>query len=532
MLGFAPLAATPIAATPEVETPVTSIAAVTFQFLVDWDRDGVFSGYDDITSYVQIADWKLGFNQPFQLTPDESTCRLTLKNTDKRFSPEYSAGTYYGKLAPHKYMQIRAISNEAGTVVMWTGWTDVITPLPMPIGEQRSVIEGKGLKQFYDNSIVHLPVMQDVRADEVLEEIIQTVPLPPSTTPAWRLGVTGFAELTSTTRLFNPGDFYQLETGRSTYPYAGDSWDESHATDVVYDLLAGEPGRLYFHRDGRVIFWNRDHLAADQATDGTASVYIAANYLYGDTLANHIRVKNYPRTVSGVTTDTLWALEDEISIAPGKERKIRAAYKDEDSKNKVGATDVQTPNTGDGTLVYAPVSPELDVVVEADGDSAEIILRNNTPHDKAVTTLVLRGRKITTFEAQEFVQRDITSIGLYGQREYMVDTKMMANDLLADSIASHELSMRKDPHGRMKSVQLRPRDSTTRAQAIIMTIGNRVRIADTQTAHDEDYFILGEQHRYAEGARHDATWFLERADRQARWILGSSLLGAQTALGI
>lgn len=533
MLGFDPVAYSSIAALPEAEAMlVTSVSSVTWQFLVDWDTDGAFSGYDDITPYVQQAEWKTGFSRALQLTADESTARLTLRNDDRRFSPEYSGGTYYGKLVPHKFMQIRSVSPEAGTVIQWTGWVDVIAPLPLEIGEQRCTIEAKGPKHFYDDSVVHLDIFQDARADEIIPEIIKEVILPPSTSKAWRLGMTHFAELGTNTVLPDFGYFYTLEEGRSTYPYAGDAWVDENATNEIYDCVAGEPGRFFFHRDGRAIFWNRHHLAAKTQNDGTVSIITQAGYDYGRDIYNVAQVKNYPRTVGSGDNDTLWQLEDELIIQPGKERKIRASYTDSDSKNRIGATDVQMPTVADGTLAYTPANKTIFIDMTVNGDSTEIRIQNDNAVAVTITTLVLKGRKITTFEAQTFEARDADSIRDYGMRTLVIDTKMMANDLLANSIAAHEVALRKDPRGMMKSVQVRVKDDTTRALAIGAEVGTRLRVADTQVAHDADYFVIGEQHRLAEGFRHDVTWYLEKADRQARWKLNTSTLGTDTVLSI
>lgn len=532
MLGFSAIGVTSLASLPEADSViVSSISAVTWQFLADWDSDGAFSGYDDITADVQQAEWKLGFTKPYQLTADESTCRLTMRNDTRKYSPEYSGGTLYTKLVPHKFMQIRSIS-EAGTVTHWTGWIDTISPTPLEIGEQRSVINGRGAKHFYDETVVHLDIYEDARASDILPDVIKEVILPPSIEKVWRLDLTGFAELGTNTILPDYGYFYSMETGRSVYPYAGDTWADETASNVIYDLVAGEPGRFYFHRDGRAIFWNRHHLAADITNDGNVTTYTNGNYVYGDDIRNRILVKNYPRLVSATANDTLWQLDEPVTIKPGKDRKLRASYKDADSKNRVGATDVQMPTVAASTLVYTPANLSLYIDLDVKGDSAEIQLRNDTAYDITISTLILKGKKITTFEDQTFTVEDVTSVTAYSAREMTIDTKMMNDETLAVALAEYELLLRKTPRGQFKTVTLRPKDDTTRAQAIQYSIGTRINLADTQVAHNADYFIMGEQHRLGAGWLHDVTWNLEPAAVFSAWQLNESLLDTTTILSI
>jgi hypothetical protein len=43
--------------------------------------------YDDVTSRVISANWKLGMRVPYSDIVDESTLDLVLDNSDKRFHP-------------------------------------------------------------------------------------------------------------------------------------------------------------------------------------------------------------------------------------------------------------------------------------------------------------------------------------------------------------------------------------------------------------------------------------------------------------
>jgi hypothetical protein len=88
---------------------------------VDWERDGSYSGpQDDITAHVMECRWVLGMKQAYQSVAHDSLLEVTVRNIDRRFSPEYTASPLAGKLLPN--VPIRVLAND-GVVerVMWVG---------------------------------------------------------------------------------------------------------------------------------------------------------------------------------------------------------------------------------------------------------------------------------------------------------------------------------------------------------------------------------------------------------------------------
>ena len=63
---------------------------------IDWDRDG---SYTDETARVLSAKWMLGFQQAYMDVGNDAKLTLLLRNDDRRFTPEKSAGPLSGKLA-------------------------------------------------------------------------------------------------------------------------------------------------------------------------------------------------------------------------------------------------------------------------------------------------------------------------------------------------------------------------------------------------------------------------------------------------
>src|SRR5687767_15035821 len=99
----------------------------TWTIAIDWDRDGSYTGSDDVTAYVLEAKWVLGTEKPYQDVADNSILSLILNNTDRRFSPEYASSPLNGKLLPQRPVRIQ--SNDGTTTrTHWVGWIESIQP--------------------------------------------------------------------------------------------------------------------------------------------------------------------------------------------------------------------------------------------------------------------------------------------------------------------------------------------------------------------------------------------------------------------
>jgi hypothetical protein len=94
---------------------------------IDFDNDGDFTtSGDDISGYVNALTVIAGMQSEQKTVASVGQATLTLVNTDKRFSPAYTGGTYYGKLLPNLPVQIQM--TDGTTVWDWfrgktRGWT-------------------------------------------------------------------------------------------------------------------------------------------------------------------------------------------------------------------------------------------------------------------------------------------------------------------------------------------------------------------------------------------------------------------------
>jgi hypothetical protein len=60
-------------------------------------------------------------------------------------------------------------------------------------------------------------------------------------------------------------------------------------------------------------------------------------------------------------------------------------------------------------------------------------------------------------------------------------------------------------------------------QQLERTLGERIHIKEAQTAHDGEYYIIGEAHKLTAGATlYETTWYLESATAGNWFVIDSS----------
>jgi hypothetical protein len=103
----------------------------TYDVAIDWDYTGTgapdFSTLgDDITAYVMRCTGNQGVNSETENVAKEGKCTITLRNTDRRFSPNHAGSPLFGKLVLGKPVRVRGI--EGSTDVTYFGFIKSIAP--------------------------------------------------------------------------------------------------------------------------------------------------------------------------------------------------------------------------------------------------------------------------------------------------------------------------------------------------------------------------------------------------------------------
>lgn len=517
---------------------------MTLKFYFDFDNDNSFSVVEDVSEWVMNAGWSIGMHAPYQEVGDETRLSLVLDNRDKRFSPEYVNGPYYGNFQPQRRVKVEAVYDGV-TYPLYLGYIDAIKPAPMD--GTTTEVSCSGAKQYMQKQLITLPLMENVRTDEVMQNILTGLHLPPTMTEAWILGLPGNSELGVTTYLADLSLAFEIDTGATTFAYVADNWDADfqgnqytagdwqtgfRGYDAIKDVVAAEQGRFFFNREGKAIFWNRARMQTNTTLsdilDGSDFLAKSLKYAYGERLYNDIHVMVYPRTIDAGDS-ILWELDEPVTVRPDKERKVSARYSERDSAETISAID---------PYIFAFTTEDavnIDRAVEWKATGATILLNSDNKKKKDVESIIIKGRRMVDYDKVEIILDDASSRALYGTREYRIDSKMMQNTGLAENIAEYALYRFKEPRGEILSGQFLVRDGVTWKRALQREIGDRVALSDEQTGHSAEYFIMGEGHQYNADTGYRVTWYFETADNNTYWLLGMSgysELGISTRLGL
>ena len=148
---------------------------------IDWDRDG---NYTDETARVLSAKWTLGFQQAYMDVGNDAQLRLVLRNDDRRFTPENSAGPLSGKLAPLRPVKVES---HDGTTTRrhFSGWVQSIHPTANQHGERTVTIRVAGAMQFLKATETKIELQENQRSDQIIDALIQEVIFPPALADAW-----------------------------------------------------------------------------------------------------------------------------------------------------------------------------------------------------------------------------------------------------------------------------------------------------------------------------------------------------------
>ena len=497
--------------------------ATVLKVVIDWNADGLFSGaYDDVTADIESINWSLGMRLMYQPVADESTCNIILKNTDGKYLPENIYSPLFGNIFPNR--RIKVLSDNNGTeTALWVGWIEFIKPTWLPGDFLPAVtITGTGNKRYMQDQEVTLEIYNDVTGDVIITDIIKQVNIPPAVGGVFQLDHPIFGLLPAT--LATESDYSDIETGLTVIPQYGDL-KPPKALEAIIEVTAGEQGRFFFDRAGRVIWWNRHHLLSITADDAEVNTQsgnyrpVNLDYVFGEDVFNMIRITSNPRT-SGESSQTLWSLDSPLIIPPSTTKTIEAILR------KSTGQDV-----GSGALTPAPTfsSGFAIISVSADGGKATITIVNASASTPAVLqSLNLSGVPTTNQNRMDVVGSDDLSAATYGIRELSIDLSTMSDFDQAANVAAFELARRSTPLGNIKSLSYSKKfDGVDNDFLLDWEIGTRLKVTADEFGHEASYFVIGEQHSYkvADRILHKAKMTLEPANSSDFMILDDPVFG-------
>lgn len=477
-------------------------------------NDGsLISQYDSLTNAGDVLDasWEIGCNS-YDTISGEKKATLILNNNHKRYSPDNASSPLYGYMLPKRPVLIYY-----DDTAYYTGYLDLVTPTFGIAGEQIAKLTATNLVSILNRHPANLTQQESKTVAQLIHN-----------------------ELTNfDSRLAEATDFADSLNSDVTSAYYGDNSQGSGQNITLWvafaELAEVEHGLLYIDPDGVVTLLPRSYdkststIAADATFSGTA---LNLNYLPASArMTTRILIKTYPREVGASGTDTLWTLRRNITIPAGQSYTFGAKYRDSTTRQEVGAKDVVTPTGADYTITGG--SPSLTFT--AYGEKAVIEIDNSAgTTDAVLSVMVIKGRKISTFDSAELIYQDDYLIETYSYRDFSLDLKALDDIGAATALAKYIFPTLSLERGEVKQITIMNADNgTDNATNLALGVGDLISITDTQLGISGlFYIIVGYKHQLdVRGKSHISTYNLEIAKKQTYWILGVSRLGLETVLG-
>lgn len=389
--------------------------------------------YMDESNYVMRLDYDRRIDEPRGGT-SHAIADILLDNISRRFSPDYNAtiGTALEARRPFK----ASIGLEAGGVDRFAQIIVGLTSTRPKLSRSNQVVEVQVYDYitFIDNAQLQSAIYENMRSDEIIEDILQGL---------------GFGS-----------SQYALDTGLNTIPFAWFDKDKS-AGRRIRELCEAEEATFYQDENGVMRFENRNHYA--QYPHQTVQRTIDPSDILSDEddastkIINRAIVTAKPRKVDSSASE-IWSYStEELSIAHGQTATVWAAFYDsEGGQNVLPIKEITTPaaNTDytGNTLANGSGSDRtssLSLVVTNFVESAKIQITNNHGSDTVyVTLLKLRGKAARVTQAIQAVVEDTDSINKYEAQEYTMNNDLIQTNVAAQLIATNLVEKYANPMSR------------------------------------------------------------------------------------
>jgi hypothetical protein len=492
--------------------------------------------YDVITDDVHVCAYKLGKAKAADLMVNEGEATITLKNANKRYSPEYSSSPLYG------YMKARRkftadIQNSSGTWVRrWTGWTVSYAPEPGANRNKRAEIKCHQGKFLLDRIKFNQTFSADTTtADAVIESVVMHGFMSAATALQAPLNR---ARLSAGFYFVNPDDIMNLETGISTLISNSEEWVDAPGARVIEAVVNVDRGFFFIDASGKVIYYNRHHyldpaLGLTNTTLSLDTETTAFTYVYGEGYANTIRVNYYP---PGDRTGIVWQSKTPFLMPQyprTKEFKIKFEYEEgkrvtvkEIAAFGVGGND----STISATNGLGDVSAKIGASFVLSGGGGTLMLANYT-RQRVQVSVILRGTIKESYGGQTItVQNEDELSG--GQVLATVSSKVLETENDARNLAQYLLEQASNAVGQFTTITLLNKTNALLDKMLSTVLGSKVTLTEGQTAHSgKAYYICGIDETWRSDAPLESRYSLAPIFRLPPvWVLGTSVLGTDTNL--
>jgi len=440
---------------------------------------------------------------------------------------------------------------------------DGIIVAPFELGERKTYIT---VRDWLEQAAIHeitLPeLLQNKNTNESIQAVIDNMPIPPETiqygTPENTSSYV-FDTASSKTRALT--EITKIIMSEFGYAYiTHDEFNEEklviegrndRSTSTTKNTIispADVSGRLLTEDGDYFVTEDGDYLLLNETIPLSLGEYIRpdASVVHASEIATQVQATAHPRKIDSTPTTVLFSLEKPIQIDAGETfTGLRGRYRDPagaatyvsgmDMVAPVGTVHYLANTSSAGTATDLTANFSVTAVYGA-SDVAYTVTNNGTV-DGYLTFLQAVGRGIYNYDPVTYVATDQTSMSEFGSYVVSIDMKYQDDPTIANALVNILLSRKSTPVTTFEEVSFIANRNMTLMGAFLETdVGTRVRLTETVSGIDEDYFIQGVRFKVYPGGIIEYAWKVKRAseDIYQFWLLevaGRSELGVTTYLG-
>lgn len=400
----------------------------TFALEVDWDNDGVFDGYNELSRLLNFNETRgrefiidsvgAGF-QPVET----GRIDFELKNTDRRYDPFYMAGDLYGLLSQNQKVRFRTLDESTGTLHDdFVGYIDDIKQQCDNGLDKVIITVFDGIKKLKDKNISSSAVSETVQYDDQI---------------AAALTAAGWTDTTDVDTTASDSMTYHWFRGNSAF------WEISQLVEAVFGLF-------FVASDGAATY--KSYISVDDSVVTLTEADI--DYYYGikspsprATIRNKITI--FARARKLQTAVELWRMTDIPQIGAGTTSPIWASYSIDGEEvpatavtEPAATTDFTANDQADGLGTNRTANFSFARTGFA---TTSKLIPTNAGAAAYLTLLKLRGNAITADKYTFTQDSDAASISAYGERELVIKSDWLQDLNTAVDRASFLLGRFKEP---------------------------------------------------------------------------------------
>jgi hypothetical protein len=276
---------------------------------------------------------------------------------------------------------------------------------------------------------------------------------------------------------------YSFESGTLTIPFAWFNEDES----IWYwmkKVAEAENGRVFFDREGKLRFWNKNHYAENKDVKYTftfdSNISDLKFEVNSDKIVNHVIVKAKPREVQSL--QIVWALQGYEEIAAGSSIDYEVSIDDpcttmnEPTANSDYLANSASDGSGDDMTSDIVIS---DFTVTA--QKATMTITNNGAETAYLTLFQVKGTPATVIHEMEVDVKDTASVQKYKDRSLEIENDYMQDVDDAEALAKRRIIELRNP---LDYIEVEVIGNPE------IKVGDVVRVQDSYTGTSKKLFVV------------------------------------------